>query len=319
MSRSVKKWLIIAASLVILGCVVFASAMTVAGWDFASLSTVYYVKSEYQITEAYKNISINTNIADVKLVPSDKNAVECYEQNNIKYSVKVVEDTLAIQVIDTRRWYEYLDFGIDSSKITVFIPAGEYGKLWVKNDTGDVTVPSEFSFENIEISGNTGDVECYASASGDVKIRLDTGDIKVKNITAHSLVANVTTGEVKATDVTCKSFKSKGETGEIKLENVKADEVLEIERDTGDVVLNGCESARISIETDTGDVGLNGCDGDEIYIETDTGVVNGTLRSDKIFNVSTDTGNKNVPDSVDGGGKCVIKTDTGDITIRIEK
>jgi len=72
----------------------------------------------------------------------------------------------------------------------------------------------------------------------------------------------------------------------------------------------------LSIERSTGDVQFDGCDAGEIYVETDTGAVKGTLLSEKVFIVESDTGSIRVPKSVTGG-KCEITTDTGDIKIDI--
>ena len=74
----------------------------------------------------------------------------------------------------------------------------------------------------------------------------------------------------------------------------------------------------ISIERETGDVRLDRCDAAEITVLTDTGDVEGTLLSEKVFIVATDTGKKDVPESLTGG-KCKITTDTGDIVIKIVK
>ena len=51
-------------------------------------------------------------------------------------------------------------------------------------------------------------------------------------------------------------------------------------------------------------------------ITTDTGNVKGSLLSEKVFIVSTDTGKKQVPNTITGG-RCEITTDTGDIIISI--
>ena len=63
---------------------------------------------------------------------------------------------------------------------------------------------------------------------------------------------------------------------------------------------------------------FNACDAAEIYVETDTGDVKGTLLSDKVYIVFTDTGKINVPKAVTGG-RCEISTDTGNIKIEIEQ
>ena len=55
-----------------------------------------------------------------------------------------------------------------------------------------------------------------------------------------------------------------------------------------------------------------------IYVETDTGDVRGTILTSKIFFAKSDTGDEDVPETTTGG-ICRIKTDTGDIKIRIKE
>ena len=45
MGKRMKIWLIIAAALILIGCILFAGVMTVMKWDFTKLSTVKYVTS----------------------------------------------------------------------------------------------------------------------------------------------------------------------------------------------------------------------------------------------------------------------------------
>ena len=62
---------------------------------------------------------------------------------------------------------------------------------------------------------------------------------------------------------------------------------------------------------------FDGCDAGELLVHTDTGDVSGSLLSEKIFIVRTDTGKISVPASV-SGGRCEITTDTGDIKINLQ-
>ncbi len=62
---------------------------------------------------------------------------------------------------------------------------------------------------------------------------------------------------------------------------------------------------------------FNHCDAETIYVNTDTGSVTGTLLTDKVFIIETDTGSVDVPKSITGG-RCEITTDTGNIRITIE-
>lgn len=321
MSKITKIWLIIAASFVLIGCIIFGGVMTMLKWDFTKLSTDKYETNDYEITEKFKNISIVTDTADIVFLPSEnsKTSVSCYEQRNAKHFVAVKDGVLVIEVVDTRKWYEHIGINFSTPKITVYIPQGEYGALFVKSSTGNVEIPKEFKFENIDISESTGNVTNYASASENIIIKTSTGNIRVENVSANTLdlsvstggvtVSNVTcegdvkinvsTGKTNLTDIECRNVVSNGNTGAISLKNVNATENFLIERSTGDVKLDGCDATEISVETDTGDV-------------------RGSLLTDKIFIVQTDTGNVDVPKTVTGG-KCEITTSTGDINISIKQ
>ena len=319
MNRSVKIWLIVGASLVLIGTIIFAGVMSALEWDFSSLSTAKYVTNEYQISGSYKNIMVLTNTANISFVPSETTKVVCYEQAKVKHSVTVRDNTLLIEVNDTRKWYEHIGINFGSPKITVYIPKGEYGTLTIKGDTGNTEIPNDFTFESIYILQSTGDVKCLSSAGGDIKIKTSTGNIKVKNITAGSLELKASTGDINATNVeSVGDFSVKVSTGNANLENVKCNNIIST-GDTGDITLNNVISkVNFSVTRSTGNVKFNGCDAGEISITTDTGDVLGTLLSDKVFITETDTGSVKVPETV-SGGKCKITTDTGNIKIEIKK
>jgi len=321
MRTRTKVWLITAACLVLIGCIIFGGVMTMLKWDFTKLSTGKYETNDYEITESYNDISIITDTADVVFAPSENQitSVVCHEQESAEHSVTVKNGKLVIEVSDTRKWYEYIAVNFDTPKITVSVPQGEYGALLVKSDTGNVEIPKDFTFESIDISESTGNVTNYASASENIIIKTSTGNIRVENVSASALdlsvstggvtvsdvscegdvKINVSTGKTNLTDIRCKNVVSNGNTGAISLKNVIAAEIFSIERSTGDVKFDGCDAA-------------------EIFVKTDTGDVTGTLLSDKAFVVETATGSVDVPKTA-SGGKCEITTSTGDINVSIKQ
>lgn len=321
MRKSVKIWLFIAASLILAGCIVFVVTMTKLKWDFSKLSTIEYETNNYEITSAFNAISFDTDTADITFAPSEdtKFWVKCYEQKNAKHSVTVKDGTLAVKIEDTRKWYErfgVIDF--NSPTITVYLPQTEYSLLTVKGKTGEVNIPNNFNFANVDISMSTGNVNFCASVSDTVKITATTGNINVESISAgaidftvttgnvnisgigceNDIKINVSTGKTHITDTECKNLSSNGSTGKIFMQNVIASEKFSLKRSTGDVKFEDCDAA-------------------EIFIETSTGDVEGSLLTDKVFIVKTDTGRIDVPETITGG-RCEIGTDTGNVTIRIE-
>lgn len=319
MGKKTKGWLIAGTILFLLGCMLMGGALMGLNWNFSKLSTTKYETNSYTISESFQNISILANTADIVFVPSESGcAVVCYEENKAKHSVSVKEDTLVIELVDNRKWYDHIGFQFDTPKITVQIPNGEYGTLHLTSDTGDVMLPEHYRFQSIDISLSTGDITCRSSCLEDARIRTTTGKIHLENLSAKALDLSVSTGNVtvnaltcdelfqlhvstghgKLTDVACKSFTSHGNTGDLTLQNVIAEETITLRRSTGYVTFDRCDAR-------------------EIFVETDTGDVKGTLLTDKVFFAQTDTGNVNVPKTMTGG-KCEITTSTGDISIQID-
>lgn len=275
----------------------------------------------YEINEEFNSISIESDTADIVFAPSDdgKCKVACYEHKSMKHSASTADGVLAINMVDTRKWYEHININTKSPKITIYLPKTEYSSLKIDESTGDIEIPNNFKFECIDIAVSTGDIKCSASTTEAIKISASTGDVCVEGILATSLDVSVSTGKVTVSDVTCVGDVTISvSTGKTYLTNVACQSIIS-SGSTGDISLkNALAVGKFSIERSTGDVTLESSDAGEIFIETDTGDVEGTLLSDKVFIINTDTGKKDVPNTITGG-RCEITTDTGDIKIKIQQ
>jgi DUF4097 and DUF4098 domain-containing protein YvlB len=231
---------------------------------------------------------------------TSKASVVLFEQKNMKHSVKVNGDILEIEIKDTRKWYEYIGISLGSPKITVYIPKGEYGALTAKLSTGDIEIPKDFTFGNINLLTDTGEIEFCATVKGEAVINTDTGDVEIENTSFRRLDIKVDTGDVD-------------------IRAVEVSEDIVLETNTGDITLEKAAiSGNLNIKTDTGDVELIDSDAKELRIVTDTGDVYGKFLTPKIFITETSTGDVHVPQSLKGG-KCHITTDTGDIEMNFKK
>ncbi len=302
MNKKTKIWLIIAFSLFIIGCVIFVGVMSTLKWDFRKLSTVKYETSEYEITEEFNQILATTTTADIVLMPSEdgKCKIVCYEKTKVKHQVKVESGQLIIEAHDERRWYEYINlFSFESPKITIYLPADMLVSLSVSGNTGNVEIPSGFSFTDIDVKVSTGNVKITGVSANTIGIEASTGKVTLTSVECSGDTSvTVKTGDTKLSSVTCGNLFSKGNTGDIEMKDVIANDNFNIERDTGDVEFKGCDAGEISIATSTGDV-------------------EGSLLSEKIFIAQTSTGDVDVPKST-SGGICEITTSTGDIEIEIK-
>lgn len=320
MRKATKIWLMIAALLVVVGCVMFALVMSAYQYDFDKLSTETFETNIHEINNEFSNISMHTDTADITFALSNdgKCKVECYEEAKAKHSVAVQDDTLVIKVSDEKAWYDYIGINVDSPKIKIYLPETEYTSLFIDESTGGIEIPDNFKFESVDISLSTGAVQLSASASNSIRIEASTGSISVENISVGALDFSVSTGTITVSGVTCAGDANISvSTGKTHLTDV-ACKNLTSSGNTGDIFLNHVIAAeKFSIERSTGDVRFDGSDAAEIFVETDTGDVTGTLLTDKVFMTQTDTGSIDVPKATTGG-KCEIHTDTGDIRISIK-
>lgn len=318
MSNKTKIWLIIAVSLILIGCIMLAGVMFMLKWDFSKLSTFKYETNNYEINENYKNILINTNTASVVLLHAEdvKTSVVCYEEEKTKHSVTVKNNTLYIEVVDTRNWYDYLGINFGSPKITVTLPQNTYGNLSVKTSTGSLEIPKDFKFNSIDVTESTGNVTNYASVTESIKIKTSTGNINTENISAETVSLSASTGKITVLNSNCKGdLNLKVSTGKMILKDINCKN-LKSTGNTGNIILeNVTASEKFLIIRSTGEVSFVNCDAGEIYVETDTGNVKGNFLSDKVYIIETDTGKINVPKTT-SGGKCEIKTDTGNIQFK---
>ena len=277
-----RKWLITAAVLIGVGILVALVGAAMAGFDFKELSTQKMEKNTFTVEEAFSDIGVDVTTADITFLPASdgKVTVVCFENSKVKHTVQVRDGKLMITEQDNRKWYDRIGIQFYMSKLTVYLPAGNYGALELKCTTGDVNMPDDFTFLSASLNRTTGDTLWRAPVQQKFFLKCSTGDVEL-------------------IDMTCKELEIKGTTNDVELIRVNV-------------------AQRMSISITTGDVDLEYADAGEIDIKTTTGDVEGTLLSGKLFYVDTTTGDVRVPESA-AGGKCEIKTTTGDIEIRIAK
>lgn len=322
MKQTSKAWLIVGLVLILLGAALFVGDLALHRWDLGALGATRLETGTVELSESFQNISIRSDTEELRFLPAADGVcrVDYAIPEKRTLSASVRGDSLSIDVMDQTDWRDKLSFSfgpMEKSRITVYLPEQSYAALSVEEDTGDLFLPGDFSFESIRVKTDTGDVDCRASASALLNIETDTGDTRLEDLSAGALSLStdtgritlrsvscagelsvtVTTGKASLSDVSCGSFRSTGDTGDLTLEQVLVSGLLSAERSTGDVRLAGCDAAELLITTDTGDV-------------------SGTLLTEKVFVVRSSTGSIRVPETV-SGGKCKISTTTGDVHIDI--
>lgn len=265
------------------------------------LGRAFYLKSTeevktYVIEESFNNINIDVTTDDINIYLSDENKIVCVENKKVSLESKVVSDTLFINRIDNRKFYD-LSFNFNSFKIDLYLSYETIQSLNIECSTGDINIQNGFTFTDVDISSSTGSININSNVTDNLFLDNDTGNIKISNC---DKMGNI--------DIDT-------DTGNISLSNVNANK-LEIETDTGDTRLtNTILKEDLNIEGSTGSVYFDGFDAANIYIELSTGDVKGTILSNKFFVAKSNTGKVIVPQTREGG-ECIIIVDTGDINIK---
>lgn len=217
MNKTAKIWLILAASLVIIGSCLFVFALAKNHWHFANLGIVKYQTSTHTVNENFHSLSIEANTADIFFSPSHDGTckVICYEAVNNKFSVSVINGTLTIYAVSEKEWYDYISIDSECPTITIYLPEDEYESIYIQESTGDILI---------------------------------------ENVNANTFDLNVSTGDIYLKNIACKNLFTTGNTGDIFLQDVIGDEKFSIKRSTGDVTFDSCDAKEIFIHTGTGDV-----------------------------------------------------------------
>lgn len=274
-----KKWLIAAGILLFGGLIAGMAGMILLDFDLTRLSTETYTTTTTEITGEFTAISVDADTADVRFIRSENGSCRAVIRESEKetHTISVRENTLIVETRETPWWEDFTIFSFVSPEIVLYLPGEAYDTLRIESDTGDTEIPTGFRFDQAEIETDTGDILWYAPVTDCLSLSTDTGDITAQNFSVGQLRLETDTGDVHLTDVLCRQF---------------------------------------TAESSTGDICLERFDADSLRIETSTGDVTGTLLSEKIFVTETDTGRVRVPRG-SSGGRCEIRTNTGDIELTI--
>lgn len=291
--------------------------------NLVELNSAEYIETTIDIGDDFHNVSVSTESENITFLLSENDTcrVAFRVLENADVSASVQDDTLTVRVenpsnIDTRLGIITINEGEGS--VVVYLPKDSYDSVTASSSCGEISVPENFSFENVEISTSIGDVEYCAASNGSITIDGSTSNLHLYDLTAESIDLTVSTGDVTAesitcsgdlylsvstgestlADITCQNFTSDGSVGSIEMNHLLAENLISIERSIGGVHFDKCDAG-------------------ELFVTTSTGDVTGSLLSDKVFITDSSTGDIHTPETITGG-KCKISTSTGNIDMTIE-
>ena len=188
----------------------------------------------------------------------------------------------------------------DKTKVVFFEKKSRPYEIFIYDDT--LTIQSEKTrwYDRLHIGFDRSKIRlCVPKTTLEaLSIKSNVGRVDISSVNCGAIDIKINTGKVNVENVFCKTFGSKGNTGSVSLNQLTAEKSVFIKTNTGKVFLNGCASP-------------------EIFVKTNTGKVCGRLPSHTAFIVRTNTGKTELPKIPVGeviGGRCEIKTNTGNVT-----
>ena len=319
MRKGKKIALLVAVLLVVLGAALGVGAALLGDLTLEGLDAQELVTETIPVTEDFQNISINDSFSDIYFLPSEDDTCKLVftRLTDVTYTAEVEGDTLAITGEDGRKWYEMIQFGSGSAwgelEMVVYLPETRYGDLTITSGAGDLNIPSNFVFDFALLVTASGDVVFRGGVEKALTLQTASGDILAENVRAESMQVNTASGTVTLNAVTVgQNLVLDSSSGEIDLTAVECGELM-VNSSSGEIECSDV-LAEISIQmhSDSGELQLIDCDAASLLLTSSSGDITGTLRTPKVFQADSDSGNVNVPHSV-SGGLCEIHTSSGNI------
>jgi len=322
MKKGMKIALIVAASLFAVGIALSTVGFVMMEGNFSLLATETYRTVEIEISDEFSSIDILVNTSNVALEPSEdgKTKVCAFISEKNELFAEVTGGTLSVRETREGGFWNFIAVNFETPSIVLYIPEGEYDRLSVESNTGDLDTDDKFSFASLSFESDTGDAKITSPVSYKLEATTDTGNISIFGAAPSSIYVTTDTGEISLKNsYLSEEIKIETDTGDVELSGVRTLS-LEIETDTGDVnIYDVIASDETNINTSTGDVTFAAFDSEKISIRSSTGDVSGELLTRKLFTVDTSTGATSIPYSAEDGGTCDVKTSTGSVKLSVAK
>lgn len=259
MRERTKVLLSIATFFVGAGLIVFIVMMTANGWDFSKLSTVKHLEDTYTITEDFQTVSLDTESADVRILPSEDGSckVVCKYPEKSSHSVAVEDGVLKIHFEDNSSWTDNIGFSIKSPEISVYLSEKMFKLLLADVSSGDINIMRNVSFIDIDITTKSGDVTCYTIVDQALRIKTSSGDVTLDDVFTGDIDVETGSGDVDL--VKCQawnSIKINTSSGDVE-GDLRGSYTYLVESSSGDIRFpKDEEGVKCNINTSSGDINI---------------------------------------------------------------
>lgn len=224
-------------------------------------------QEEVEISQDFKNIEVESDNADILLLPSTASSsrVELLNSNNnYKLSAKVKGNTLEIEV--GQKWLSLFSFNFfgKTPTIQVYLPEKTFGTIQAETDNGTIQV-SGISSKKLVAETDNGEVIFNDLKVQSLLAESDNGDLLFENIEGK-IVGESSNGDISyKVETLNQSIEFENDNGSIFVETAKEPKNVTIEADTdnGELTIFGKANssttfgngeATVKLTSDNGDI-----------------------------------------------------------------
>ena len=297
-----KKVLIIALILVVLGAILFAVGFAAKGFRIPSTFGDFHTES-VTAEASFSEIQIKGSYHLLQVVRSEDGTcrAEFDASDKITTTVEVADGVLTVQQKDLRKWYEFLGWSGNRGDLTLFLPEKDYTKLTVDSGSGSVELKTPYAFGEVNIEVGSGKISAQGLTAESLKTYIGSGSGTLSGVTVNgAFTATLSSGSMNLTGVRAASLSTKISSGKLTMTETVVAQNAEMHISSGSVILDGFDAATMDVHISSGSL-------------------RGTLLTAKNFDTHASSGSIEVPPSDSSAGLCKIQVSSGSAKLEIKE
>lgn len=297
-----KKVLVFALILVVLGAILFAVGFAAKGFRIPSTYGDFHTES-VTAEESFSEIRIKGSYHALRVVPSEDGTcrAEFDASEKITTTVEIADSVLTVQQKDLRKWYELIGWSGNRGDLTLFLPEKAYTKLTVDSGSGSVELTAPYAFGEVDIEVGSGKISAQGLTAERLQTHIGSGSGTFSGVTVNgALDATVSSGSMNLTGIRVASLSAKISSGKLTMTETVASQNAEMHISSGSVILDGFDAATMDVHISSGSL-------------------RGTLLTAKNFDTHVSSGSIDVPPSDLSAGLCKIHVSSGSAKLAIKE
>lgn len=247
-------------------------------------------------------------------------------------------DGASSDILDVSSEFTFENVQLVTSSGDIHYHAAVNHDLTVKTSSGDIDIANCHADGNALVTATSGSIHIDGMRTEEFTVNTSSGDMYLSSITARTVHTSATSGDINISsceaeqDVTAQTS-----SGDLTLADIHAGGSLDLSTTSAQITLTNAVATAMTGSTSSGDAFLgnvrvveqlsldstsgmirfDGSDAGSLLINSSSGDISGTLLTPKFFVTHTTSGEMDVPESDRDGGRCEIRTTSGDIDIQI--